>query len=213
MGATGRMPTEMTDDELVAAVRARDDAAFEELYRRYGRKVGGYAYRLVGDFGRAEEVTQETFLSALMRLRGSSAAVDFKPWLFVIARNEAIDILRRSSRMQELSISGEELRPGDGLRLVASGAPDTAVLAKERLAELKEILLTLSAHQHRILVLRELEGLSYRDIGSRLNLSQPAVESTLFRARRRLREDREALEARATDGSAAADRRAAPRVA
>lgn len=187
---------EAGDEELVAAVRAGDDAAFEELYRRYRRRVAGFVARMVGDVDRAEDVAQEAFLSALRRLRATDNAIAFKPWMFEIAKNAAIDHLRRAGRAEEVSLHSDgALRPGDELRLAGGTVPpDLAYEGKERLARLTGAFESLSDNHWQILVLRELEGLSYREIGERMGLSRSAVESTLFRARRRLNEEYAALE-------------------
>jgi RNA polymerase sigma factor (sigma-70 family) len=179
-----------TDCALVAAVRAGEDAAFEELYRRYSRRISTFVYRFVRDEGRAEDVTQEAFLSALRRMRQTDSEIAFRPWIYEIARNAAIDLHRRTSRAEEVSINGDApLHPGDRSRLVGSAAPENALVDKERLENLQGALDELSDTHHRILVLRELEGRSYREIGESMDLTAPAVESTLFRARRRLEKE------------------------
>src|SRR4051812_36903561 len=102
---------------------------------------------------------------------------------------------RRSRRTEEVSYDAEEgLAPNDYGRLVGSGpSPDEAVTIKEDIAHLQGAFGGLSDMHHEILVMRELEGLSYREIGDQLGLSRPAVESTLFRARRRLTEEYDEL--------------------
>jgi RNA polymerase sigma factor (sigma-70 family) len=202
---------ESSDQELVRAVRVGDDLAFEELYRRYSRRVAGYVYRMMGDHDRAEDVTQEAFFSALRRLRQTDSEIVFKPWIFEIAKNAAIDQFRRTSRAEEVSLQADDgsLRPADQLRLVGAGPPpDVAIVHKERLDHLQGAFDELSESHHRILVMRELEGLSYREIGERMALTRPAVESTLFRARRRLNQEYAELDtgARCTAMSAAIDR-------
>ncbi len=193
MVATGATTS---DTDLVAGVRAGDDAAFEELYRRYQRRIASFVRRVVRDEARAEDVTQEAFMSALRRMRATDTEISFKPWIYEIARNAAIDSWRRSSRAEEVSINQDELlRPGDRSRLVGGGGPDKLLLDKERMDHLCRAMDELSQTHHRIIVMRELEGLSYREIGERLELSRPAVESTLFRARRRLEREYEEIEA------------------
>lgn len=183
-------PSLSSDGELVAATRAGVDQAFEELYRRYQRRIAAYVHRIVGDPGRAEDVTQEAFLSALRRLRATDSEIAFRPWIYEIARNASIDAYRRSSRAEEVPMdASDRLRSGDRQRLVGGASPDSAVLDKERLGQLRDALAELTENHHRILVLRELEGLSYREIAERMELTRPAVESTLFRARRRLEEE------------------------
>ena len=184
-----------SDQQLVARVRRGDDRAFEALYRRYHRRIYAYVVGMVKDHGRAEDVTQEVFVSALRRMRQTERPIAFKPWVYEIAKNACIDAFRRSRRSEEVSYDAEDgLGPNDYGKLVGSGpSPDEAMSAKEDLAHLQGAFGGLSDMHHEILVMRELEGLSYRDIGDRLGLSRPAVESTLFRARKRLTEEYDEL--------------------
>ena len=179
------------DHRLVAAVRRGDDRAFELLYERYHRRIHAYVMGMVKDHGRAEDITQEVFVSALRRMRETERPIAFKPWIYEIAKNACIDQFRRSRRAQEVSLQADEgLHASDYGKLVGSEpTPDAAVAAKQDLDNLCGAFVGLSDTHHEILVMRELEGLSYREIGERLGMSRPAVESTLFRARRRLSEE------------------------
>src|ERR1700731_1416255 len=114
-----------TDQELVVAVRQGDDRAFEELFSRYRGRISGYVVGMVGDHGRAEDITQDVFISALRRLRGTERPIAFKPWLYEIAKNACIDEFRRRRRRQEVPLEGDgETVPGE-LELPAGGlAPD-----------------------------------------------------------------------------------------
>jgi len=179
------------DRELVQSVRAGDGRAFEVVYERYQRRIGAYVHGMVRDHGRAEDVTQEVFISALRRIRSSEQPIALRPWLYEIARNACIDQFRRSARTREISY---ERDPGEAERVLAGvPAPEEAVDTKQQLDHLRDALCGLSEVQRDILVMRELEGLSYREIGRRLHLSRPAVESALFRARRRLGHEYEQL--------------------
>jgi len=181
----------VTDHELVAAVRAGDDGAFEELYVRYRRPIGAYVFGMVKDHGRAEDVTQEVFLSALRRMRANGREIAFKAWIYEIAKNACIDVFRRSRRAEEVSYDAEDgLGAADRRRLaLVSATPEAQAVTKQQLDHLRGAFGGLSETQHEILVLRELGGLSYREIGERLGMTRPAVESTLFRARRRLSDE------------------------
>ena len=171
----------------MAAVRDGDDAAFEELYRRYYPRIAAFVRGYLRDGGRAEDVTQEAFMSALRRLRQTDTAIAFKPWIFEIARNASIDQYRRNTRADEVSIDIEGgFAPAEVARLVRPREPESSMLDKQRLDHLTGALDELSETHHRIIVMRELEGLSYREIGERMELTPAAVESTLFRARRKL---------------------------
>src|ERR671912_1175111 len=185
----------ISDHKLVAAVRRGDDRAFEALYQRYLRRIHAYVYGMVKDHQRAEDVTQEVFVSALRRMRATERPIAFKPWVYEIAKNACIDQFRRSKRAEEISFDADEgLAPSDYGRLVSKEpVPDVAVAHKQQLADMVGAFGGLSEAHHQILVLRELEGLSYREIGERMGLSRPAVESTLFRARRRLSEEYDEL--------------------
>jgi RNA polymerase sigma factor (sigma-70 family) len=176
-------------------VRGGDDRAFELLYETYHRRIAAYIYGMVGDYGRAEDIAQDVFMSALRRMRETDRPIAFKPWVYEIAKNACIDQFRRARRSQEVSIDAESgLGPADLGRLATRGAgPDVLVDQKQSLENLTGAFGGLSETHHQILVMRELEGLSYRDIGERLGMSRPSVESTLFRARRRLSEEYDEL--------------------
>src|SRR5215203_1248699 len=186
---------ERTDHQLVSAARRGDDRAFEQLYSRYQRQIAAYVFAMVKDHGRAEDITQEVFVSALRRMRQTERPIAFKPWVYDIAKNACIDASRRARRAQEISYDADgRLSASDNGRLVAPGPqPDAAVDAKQELDNLCGAFGGLSESHHEILVLRELEGLSYKEIGERMGMSRPAVESTLFRARKRLGEEYEEL--------------------
>src|SRR3954469_23619418 len=97
-----------SDRRLVAAVRRGDDRAFELLYERYQRRIHAYVFGMVKDHGRAEDVTQEVFVSALRRMRETEQPLAFKPWLYQIAKNGCIDAFRRSKRAEEVSYDAED---------------------------------------------------------------------------------------------------------
>lgn len=177
---------EVADTDLVAAVRRGDDTAFEELFRRYHPRICAYAARMVGCREHAEEVAQEAFISALRRLRETEQAIVFKAWIYGIARNGAIDHLRaRARRAPEVGYDHVEafVEPTGPH---AAPAPEAAMESKQALSDLQGAFGGLSDTHHQILVMRELEGLSYDQLGKRMGMSRSQVESTLFRARRRL---------------------------
>ena len=198
VSATARSRPDVTDHDLVQAVRAGDDHAFERLYHRYHRRISAYIFGMVHDHGRAEDLTQEVFVNALRRMRATDRPIVFKPWVYEIAKNACIDQFRRTSR------DGGGLDRRRGWRRAGAGRPRQAPRARRRRPTRRSRPSSSSptcaapsagcrdAH-HQILVMRELEGLSYREIGERLGMSRPSVESTLFRARRRLTEEYEEL--------------------
>lgn len=175
------------DRRLVAAVRGGDEHGFELLFARYRAPIGAYIASLVRDHGYSEDITQEVFISALRSLRASDRPITFKPWIYEIARNACIDRHRRMRRGEEVAAGGEHDLDAEPSRLVgARAAPQDATESRDRFAELCRALMELPAADRRLLVMREFEGRSYREIVEQSGLSTAAVESALFRARRRL---------------------------
>jgi RNA polymerase sigma factor (sigma-70 family) len=182
------------DHDLVTAVRRGEDCAFEELFCRYRGRIRVYVSGILADVDLAEDITQEVFISALRRLRNTERPIAFKPWIYQIAKNASLDELRRIRRRLEIPLEQERERPdGEGDLASRAPGPDVLIESKQQLEDLRGAFRGVSELHNRILVLRELEGLSYDEIGERLEMSRPMVESTLFRARRRLAEEYEEL--------------------
>ncbi len=95
---TSSLARARSEPDLIEAARDGDDRAFEELYARYHDRIGAFIRGRVRDHGRAEDIAQEVFMSALRRLRASEQAISFKPWIYEIAKNACIDEFRRSQR-------------------------------------------------------------------------------------------------------------------
>lgn len=198
-----------TEGHLVRAVRAGDDRAFEQLFSRYRRRITAYVYGLLNDHGRAEDITQEVFISALRRLRETDGAISFKPWIYEIARNGCIDEFRRMSRASIVSLDvGDDSDALPQVQLADFTTPETRWERKQQIGDLCGAFSSLPDNQHRILVLRELEGMSYGEIGAQMGMSRPMVESTLFRARRRITKEYDELASgrRCLDVQSAVDR-------
>jgi RNA polymerase sigma factor (sigma-70 family) len=183
-----------TDHELVGAFRRGEEDAFEELYVRYRGRIRAYISGMLADDDHAEDVAQDVFISALRRLRDTERPIAFKPWIYQIAKNASIDELRRARRGLEVPLDYDHASFDEAVeRYSHDPGPELVVESKQRLEDLRGAFRGVSKLHHRILVLRELEGLSYSEIGARLGMSRPVVESTLFRARRRLAEEYEEL--------------------
>jgi RNA polymerase sigma factor (sigma-70 family) len=178
---------EATDDRLVAAAKSGSPEAFAVLFRRYRPEISRYAARTLGDDGRAEDVVQEIFLSALRGIGTLDRPAGFKPWLYRIAHNACVDHMRRRMKAEEVSFDAHAIAPADEIRLFRQPSSHAALTQKETFSNLRQALGDLPAGQAEILVLRELEGLSYEEIAARMQISRSAVESMLFRARRALR--------------------------
>ena len=160
----------------VEPVRRRlDDRSFERLYRRHLPEIYRYVLRDVGNRADAEEVTQNAFLDAYRALRRGHAPEKPRAWLFGIAKNAT----RR--RYRTLSRRPHEVELDDEF------TESVAEEERPQLEELRDAVGSLRPAHQEVLFLREIEGLSYVEIANRMDLSQAAVETLLFRARRSLR--------------------------
>jgi RNA polymerase sigma factor (sigma-70 family) len=189
LGATA-ISIEASDEQLVEWAQTGSSEAFAVLFRRYRPAIARYAGRILGDEGRAEDIAQEVFLSALRSIGTLDRPAGFKPWLYRIAHNTCVDHMRRTGRAEEVSIDANLLPPSEEIRLFRRG-PSThaAVSQKEDFNNLREAFGGLPRAQSEMLVMRELEGLSYDEIAVRLGVTRASVESTLFRARQGLRDE------------------------
>jgi RNA polymerase sigma factor (sigma-70 family) len=186
-------PLARGEHELVRAARAGDDRAFEDLYACYRDRILSFIVSKVHDHGRAEDIAQDVFMSALRRLRASDQTIAFKPWIYEIAKNACIDEFRRGSRSREVPLETDGEFVTDRQPTLSVVTPVAAIESKQRLDDLRGAFGGLSANHHQLLVMREFEGMTYDEIGDRLGMTRQMVESGLFRARRKLSEEYEEL--------------------
>ena len=176
------------DQALVDAFRGGDVGSFEELYRRHQPLVQRRLTRLAGNAAVAEELTQETFLRAAQRIGNTGGELHFRAWVLRIATNIGIDHLRALKRTPAQSLD-------DMVNVVpAAGTPtvvdtEASVEMRENARFVASVLDRLNPRHRTVLVMREIEGLDYRSIAERMNVSCSAVETLLFRARGRFREE------------------------
>jgi RNA polymerase sigma-70 factor (ECF subfamily) len=171
-------PTE-TELELIAQAQQGDRRAFGELVRHHRESVIDVVYRMCGDANLAEDAAQEAFIRAWRHLPNYRPRSPFRNWVYRIATNAALDALRRE----------RETVDADELPLTSTEAgPEARIEAKERGARVKQAVLALPQASRAVLVLREYEGLSYREIADTLNIPIGTVMSRLSYARNRLRE-------------------------
>lgn len=176
------------EDKLVRRAQNGDLDAFEALLRAHEKSVYNLALRMTGSPEDAEDMAQEAFLKLWRALPDFRWECKFSVWLYRIVSNVCLDLLRRQSRRPSVSLSVED-EDGEVSELEI---PDER-LSPEHLLEQKLTreavqrgLALLPDEQRQILLLRELQGLSYEEIGAALSLEPGTVKSRLFRARKRL---------------------------
>lgn len=173
------LPSRMLSDERLARLAAEgDQAAFTAIYRRYQDPLYRYCRSIVVNPEDARDAFQSTMTSAFRALQGERREITLKAWLYRIAHNEAVSILRRRRPTAELDDAA-------GVA-VADVTADAAV--RERLRELVGDMGELAPRHRATLVMRELSGLSYAEIGEALDFSPAAARQTVYEARRALHE-------------------------
>jgi len=221
-GRTPTMRMRAQDRECVERVLAGESGAFEELVRKYHRLGGAIAFGVLGDFQLAEDVVQEAFFSAYRRLESLADPAKFRVWFAGIVRKRSIDVLRqrRSAIARAASLDAGADGPGggagsrnhrggssagsrSGAMSIARDArrPDSAAQepALERLARSEErrrvleCVGELAEEDRTVIVLKHMDGLSYKEIAEVTGWTVPAIESRLFRARQVLKRRLERL--------------------
>ncbi len=169
------------DDDLVQVERCRkgDQAAFAVLVKRYHRPLYNAAYRVLGNAEDASDITQVVFLKLTERLEDYDVQYKFFSWIYRIAINESINLLR--SHQREVALEDE----GD---LVASEAetPERQWNARQRCDRLQSALMTMKIEDRIVLTLRHFSECSYKEMGQILDIEESTVKSRLFEARQRL---------------------------
>ena len=179
----------MTDRELVARAGAGDQEAFEQLVRDNQNRVYSLAVRLVGDREEAADLAQEAFLKAWQGLASFQGESSFATWIYRLTTNVCIDYLRRKKRRQEVepAVSLDDEDSGWAEPADAGQDPQRKLEEAERSRALSRGLERLPEHQRQVLVMRELSGLSYQEIGAATGLDLGTVKSRIARARLALR--------------------------
>jgi len=176
-----------SDDRLVELVRAGDDIAFEVLYERHIAGVLGFCRHMLGSQAEAEDAVQQAFVSAHGAMQRGGREIVFKPWLYTIARNRCLSMLR-ARREQPIELP----------EISTAGLNEQV----ERSAELRELVADvqrLPERQRAALVLSELGDLSHAEVGEVIGVESQAIKGLVFRARSALAERREARVAECSD--------------
>lgn len=185
---------EADDRELVKACQAGNRQAFKFLMQRYQRKVYSIAYGFVRNPEDAFDVVQESFIKVHRYLANFEGNSSFYTWLYRIVTNLCIDHLRKNKRHRAVEFDdglrhdGKESGGEDvgGRPLSNSGDPAHIMRRKEILAAIDDALTLLSDNHRAVIVMRELEGMSYEEMAASMGCSKGTIMSRLFHARRNM---------------------------
>lgn len=195
--AKGKSLSQREIEMLVERARQGDRTAFGQLVNEYKDKIYNYVARMLNDPYEAEDVTQEAFLRAyksLPRFRGASS---FHTWLYRIASNLAIDVVRKRKRQDPTFSLDEPLESDDGEyeRELPdeTGGPEDRTSTRETRVAVRRAIMDLPEKLRDVMILYELQGETYEDIADILDVPLGTVKSRLFNARNRLKDSLQEL--------------------
>jgi RNA polymerase sigma factor (sigma-70 family) len=196
--ATGR--SALADEHLVALWRQGEHGAFDTLAARYQTRLLWFCWQILRSKEDAEDALQDVFTSAFNSLLTDEREIQVRPWLYRIARNRCINQLRRTATV---GLDSMDEHPADHGRTVVE-----KLVSRQRFQELVRDVQALPDTQRTALLLREIDGFSYRQIAAAMDTSVPAVKSLLVRARAGLIEATAARETAVEAPAAGPPRRA-----
>ena len=180
----------MTEQELVRAAQSGDQSAFAMLVTANQTMVYSLAYRMTGNPEDAADLTQEAFLNAWRSLGTFGGQSAFSTWIYRLTSNACIDFIRKEKRRSSLSMTLEDNDEEDRQADLPDErwSPQRELERREAREAVRQGLAALSPEHREVLILRELEGLSYTEIAQCLDLEEGTVKSRIARARLALRD-------------------------
>jgi len=189
---------EMTDEELLEAVKRDDPGAFDAFVDRYGRRLMAFGLRMCGHHEDAEDVFQETLLKAYQGLKDLREPKALRTWLYRVAANACRMKRRKEKPSREISLDAFKPAGFDEAMTAEipdwSGLPDDATERAELRTALEKEIAQLPPDYRLVLLLRDVEGLSTQETADALQVRVPAVKMRLHRARMALRGQLEAFQ-------------------
>ena len=170
--------TEQSDEELVRQCRAGEMKSFDALVERHQRTIFNLAVRMVRNSDEAADVCQSVFVKAYENLERFDPQFKFFSWLYRIAVNESLNALEQKKRFEGLD--------GNDFAAEAADEKDDDEVRKER--RIQDGLMMLNVDHRAVIVLKHMQGLSYREISQVLDLPEKTVKSRLFSARQTLKD-------------------------
>ena len=175
----------MHSDALVARAREGDKNAQGKLVQMWYKRIYNFGYKFFFDHDLAMEVAQKTFISMHRNIDGLQETTRFKSWLYTIAVNNCREVLRKRKATRSVSI--HDLRPGESeesYRWEASSSrrenPEKQLRHSELSDLLQQCLMELSDEQREVVIMKEYEGLKFREIAETLNISENTVKSRMY---------------------------------
>lgn len=183
MASIGSKRTDLTDLQLVELAMNGDQSAFFSLLKRYKDALTSHVLKYVPVAADAEDICQRSFEKAFVNIAKFNSAYAFSTWLYNIARNEAIDHIRRSkSSISSISISDDNT----SMELLTLDTPEEQFIVEQAVNKLNECILKLSDKYRTVAELRFIKDYSYDDISEELDMPIGTVKTRINRARKAL---------------------------
>lgn len=168
----------MDEQLLIEQAQNGDSAAFNRIIELWHSRIYRFAYRFFADADEASEITQKTFIKTYQNVSSLDDPGKFSPWIYRIANNLCLDELKRAGRRKSTSL--ESWLEQTGGAESDSMAPDDRLHQKELGAIIQKALLTLPDEQRTVIILKEYEGLKFREIAEILEEPESTVKSRLY---------------------------------
>jgi len=190
--ARGKNSALRSDEELIARVAGGDRVAFDQLVRRYYRKIYATCFRLLNNREEAEDAVQDVFLKIYRNASSFKQEKRFSTWVYRVAVNHCLNRLRWKKKRRWLSLDGfvrknneveNDARLGDFVEEKDVLQPDEQLLRQERAWAVRKAIAALPEQQRVAVILHRYEGLSYKEIAEVMGTSVSSVEARLHRAK------------------------------
>jgi RNA polymerase sigma-70 factor (ECF subfamily) len=187
VGAGGGDAAADPDVAAMLRVQAGDEAAFQELFRKFSPRVLQYTRRFIRSEARAEELTQDVFVQVFRFRERYQPQSRFATWLFTIATNLCLNELRRPERQLRVDLWADERPEGPPLPDPQARTPEEGAAARQLARRLETAIAGLPPKQRAALLLSRVDGLAYEDVGRALGCTEGAVKALMFRATQSLK--------------------------
>ena len=184
----GAEPAADPDVALMLHLQAGDEAAFQELFRKFSPRIVQYARRFVGSEARAEELAQDVFVQVFRFRHRYQPQSRLSTWIYTIATNLCLNELRRPERQLRVDLWNDERPEGPPLPDPQAQTPEEGASSRELARRLEAAIAELPSKQRAALLLSRVDGLAYEDVGQALGCSEGAVKALIFRATQSLKQ-------------------------
>ena len=184
----------MDDVALLRNLRAGDKASFNKLVMLYGKRVINTCYRFLLDKEDAEDISQDVFIEVFQSIKSFRGDAKLSTWIYRIAVTKCLDEIKKRNRKKRITSLGKMLHLDEVANWIAGGTmPDKQLQEKEKMKEVMQALNTLPDSQRVAFTLSKIDGYTNPEIAEIMNTTTIAVESLVYRAKKKVSEELESI--------------------